>query len=87
MLALNFAILKYFTSIEEGSAETVMKALQSDYGNFRSFKETAVVESLMTAKANGILDETRFGIENDSLKVYYTLNDYGRDMVERYIKG
>ena len=41
----------------------------------------------MTAKTNGLLDETRFDLdENGNLRVYYKVNDYGVDMMNSYIK-
>ena len=86
MRALNFAILKYFTSHDEADADIVMEALKPEYGNFRAFKKKAVVESLMSAKENGLLDETRFAVEGDNLRVFYRANEYGRGMIDGFIK-
>jgi hypothetical protein len=86
MKALNFAILKYFSTHDEADADIVMEALKPEYEHFRAFKKPAVVEALMAAKENGLLDETRFELENDNLRVYYKANDYGRDMIDNYIK-
>lgn len=87
MMALNFAILKYFMSHDEADADEVMAALKNEYGRFRSFKKDSVIESLMTAESNGLLDETKTILEGtDNLRVYYRVNDYGREMIDKYVK-
>lgn len=86
MRALNFAILKYFTSHDEADAKIVMEELKPEYGRFRAFKEPAVVESLMSAKENGLLDESRYTVEGDGLRVFYQANEYGRKMIDGFIK-
>ena len=58
-LPLNYAILLYFTKHEEGEADSVMKELAPEYGSYRTFKKKGVIESLMTSKENGILEEVR----------------------------
>ncbi|MDR1135578.1 MAG: hypothetical protein LBL49_05310 [Clostridiales Family XIII bacterium] len=88
MLALNFAILKHFTKVDEADADSVMATLSDRYSGFRAFKKKAVIEALMTASENGILDETRFELdENEELRVYYKANEYGLDMIRKYIQG
>jgi DNA-binding PadR family transcriptional regulator len=88
MLALNFAILKHFTKTDEADAEDVMTALSGEYGKFRTFRKKSIIEALMTAAENGILDETRFELDrNNELRVYYRANEYGRNMIEKYIRG
>ncbi|MDR0884955.1 MAG: hypothetical protein LBN22_01085 [Clostridiales Family XIII bacterium] len=86
MLPLNYAILKYYTTHDEADADDVMNSLQGTYGNFKSFKKASVVESLMTAHANGLLDETSYRLDGDELRVFYKVNDYGMDMINSYIK-
>ena len=85
---LNYAILLYFTEHEEGDADTVMEALAPEYGSYRIFKKPAVIESLMTAKENGLLDEVRAELSSekeDELRVWYTLTDYGKDLIQRFL--
>ena len=83
---LNYAILLYFTKHEEGDADTIIEELQPDYGGYRAFKRTAVVESLMTSKENGILEEVRTELaDGDVLRVWYKLSEYGKGLVERFL--
>jgi hypothetical protein len=40
----------------------------------------------MTAKENGLLDEADYNIGDDGeLHIYYTLTDYGKDILNKYI--
>jgi DNA-binding PadR family transcriptional regulator len=88
MLALNFAVLKYFSKVEEADANAVMQALANVYSRFRAFKKKTVIEALMTASENGLLDETRFELDDQGeLRVYYRANEYGLNMIRKYIKG
>jgi len=85
-LPLNYAILLYFTKHEEGDADTVVDELKPEYGSYRAFKRAGVVEALMTAKENGILDEVRTELaDGDSLRVWYQLTDYGTDLIKRFL--
>ena len=87
MLALNYALLKYFTKVDEASVEDVMKALEPDYKNFRSFNKKAMTEAIMTAEKNGLLEETRYTY-NDKHEVvtYYHAHDEGKEVINSYIK-
>lgn len=87
MKPLNYAILKYFTKVDEACAEDVIEVLKSQYGNFKALKRDAVISSLMTAEANGLLEETRFEIdEAGNLRVYYHANEEGSATINKYIK-
>ncbi|MCL1922535.1 MAG: hypothetical protein FWG15_01460 [Propionibacteriaceae bacterium] len=86
MLPLNYAILKLFLSEEEADVQIVMEKLADDYQKSRQFKKSTVTELVMTAEANGLLEETRFDLgENEDLRVYYRATESGRQMIERYI--
>ena len=83
---LNYAILLYFTKHEEGDADSVIAELESEYGNYRAFKKNSVIESLMTSKENGILEEVRTElVGDDELRVWYKLSDYGSDLIKRFL--
>jgi DNA-binding PadR family transcriptional regulator len=83
---LNYAILLYFTNHAEGDADEVMTALASEYSSYRTFKKPAVIEALMTAKENGILDESRVELDGDGeLKVWYQLADEGAKLIKRFL--
>lgn len=87
MKPLNFAILKHFTKVSEACAEDVIEALKKDYGHFKTLKRPAVIEALMTAEANGLLEETRFELDGGGkLRVYYHAHDEGRATIDKYIK-
>ncbi|ADK17011.1 MULTISPECIES: helix-turn-helix transcriptional regulator [Clostridium] len=87
MKPLNYAILKHFTTVKEACAEDVIEALKGDYGNFRALNKDAVIEALMTAEANGLLEETRFDEDKSgNLRVYYHANEEGAATINKYIK-
>lgn len=88
MIPLNYAILKMFTKIDEGCADTVMSALKSQYGHFKAFKKEAIINALMTAEANGLLEEARFDLDsNNELRVYYRAHEAGAATINQYITG
>lgn len=87
MKPLNYAILKHFTKVDEACAEDVIDALKGEYGNFKSLKRDAVITALMTAEANGLLEETRFELDKDgNLRVYYHAHEEGAATINKYIK-
>lgn len=87
MKPLNYAILKYFTTVKEACADDVIEALKGEYGNFKALNKKDVVSALMTAEANGLLEETRFEMDaSGELKVYYHANEEGAATINRYIK-
>ncbi|MEG0308809.1 MAG: hypothetical protein RR636_12755 [Clostridium sp.] len=87
MKPLNYAILKYFTTVEEACADDVIKALEGQYGSFKALKKKAVITALMTAEANGLLEETRFELDKKGeLKVYYHAHEEGAATINKYIR-
>lgn len=87
MQPLNYAILKYFTNVKEACADDVIDALKGEYGNFKALRKPAVIEALMTAEANGLLEETRFEFDpKQELRVYYHAHKEGADTINSYIK-
>ena len=50
MLPLNYAILKYYTTIEDACATDVIAALKGQYGRFKALSRPAVIEAQMTAE-------------------------------------
>lgn len=87
MKPLNYAILKYFTTVNEACAEDVIEALKGEYGHFKALKRDAVISALMTAEANGLLEETRFELDEEGvLKVYYHAHEEGAATINKYIK-
>lgn len=87
MKPLNYAILKHFTKVDEACADDVMKALAAEYSNFKAFQKPAVMSAIMTAEANGLLEETRFDMDsNNELRVYYRAHEEGAETINHYIK-
>lgn len=87
MKPLNYAILKHFTKVEEACADDVIQALEGEYGNFKALNKKAVITALMTAEANGLIEETRFELDtNKELKVYYHAHEEGAATINMYIK-
>lgn len=86
MKPLNYAILKYFTKVEEACADDVINALKGEYGNFKALKKKAVITALMTAEANGLIEETRFELDkSNELTVYYHAHEEGAATINKYI--
>ena len=86
MQPLNYAILKHFTKVEEASAETVMDALKGQYGSFKAFNKPSIINALMTAEANGLLEESRFDLDGkNELQVFYRAHEEGADTINKYI--
>lgn len=86
MLPFNYAILKHFLTVDEADVDTVMDHLADEYQKSRQFKRSSVTEAMMTAEANGLLEETRFELDvQQQLHVFYRVTEKGRTMIERYI--
>lgn len=86
MKPLNYAILKYFTTVNEACADDVIEALKGEYGSFKALKKPAVIEAIMTGEANGLLEETRFDLdEKGELRVYYRAHEEGAATINSYI--
>ncbi|WP_315079565.1 hypothetical protein [uncultured Clostridium sp.] len=87
MKPLNYAILKHFTKVKEACADDVIEALKNQYGNFKALNKKDVITALMTAEANGLLEETRFDLDKSSeLRVYYHAHEEGAETINKYIK-
>lgn len=87
MKPLNYAILKYFTTVKEACADDVIEALKGQYGSFKALRKPAVIEAIMTAEANGLLEETRYDLdEKGELRVYYHAHAEGAATINNYIK-
>ena len=86
LMPLYYAIVKHFMDGEEHSVDDVIVALKPKYGSYKLLTHKDVAEALATAKENGLLDESRYDVdENGELRVYFRVNDFGRDMIDRYI--
>lgn len=87
MKPLNYAILKHFTKVKEACAEDVVEALKDKYGHFKALNTKEVLSALMTAEANGLLEESRFEMDQEGvLRVYYRAHEEGATTINKYIK-
>lgn len=85
-LPLSYAVVRLFADNRVYSSNDVVAALEQDYEGHRLLNERNVEEVLATAKENGLLDVSGVDISDDgSLRISYQLNDYGREMIERYL--
>ncbi len=87
MKPLNYALLKHFTTVPEACAADVMEVLRAEYSDFKAFKKDSIIAALMTAEANGLLEETRFDLDKkNELRVYYRAHEEGAATINHYIK-
>ncbi len=86
-MPLNYAILKYFTKHGRSSVYEVMESLKKDYKNFKSFNKNSIINALMTAEANGLIEEVNADLdENGNLVLYYEANKESKDIINSFIK-
>lgn len=87
MKPLCYAELLYFEDGKDHCVNDVMRDLKDQYGKFRMFNAKAIHECMMTAQTNGILDESGADLdEDDNLRIYWKINDYGRKLMDRFLK-
>lgn len=87
MKPLNYAILKYFTKFDKSSVHEVMEYLKKDYGNFKSFNKNSIVNALMTAEANGLIEEVHAELDSKGeLVLYYEANSDSKNIINDFIK-
>lgn len=87
MRPLFFSMLKYFTTGVEACRADVQEALKDDYSGFKAFKDKAMDEALMTACANGMIDESRYELDDKGqLVIYYKASQESIDTINSYIK-
>ncbi|MDU4715047.1 MAG: hypothetical protein E6Y10_00050 [Anaerococcus sp.] len=83
---LNYEILKYFTKVEKASANDVYQALKEEFKDHKAFNKANIIESLMTAKENGLVDEDSYTLMDDELVVYYKASEDQKNTINSYIK-
>jgi hypothetical protein len=88
MKPLNYAILKFFTTVEKASAVDVMSALNAEYGNFKALTKKGILDALLTAEANGLLEGVGGKMSKDNeLILYFKAHEEGAKTINRYITG
>lgn len=84
---LNYAMLTYFTTVDEASVDDVMEALKAEYAGRRAFNRDAMISALMTAEKNGLIEESRIDLDShDDLLVYYRATEEQKQSINSYIK-
>ena len=63
LIPLYYAIIKHFLDGTEACADDVVSALSPNYGSYKLLTHKDVEEALATAKENGLLDESNYGID------------------------
>ena len=87
MMPLNFAILKLFTNGQEACPENVIEALKPEYGSFKALNKEDVRTALMTAESNGLLEESRFDLdENGEVRVFFRAGAEAIATINNYIR-
>ncbi|MCI9547375.1 MAG: hypothetical protein HFH60_11950 [Lachnospiraceae bacterium] len=84
---LNFAILKYMTTVDVACVDDVMAALKDEYAEWKMFKPEGILEVLMTGEKNDLLVEDHCAYNCAcELMIYYRAHDEGRAAINSYIK-
>ncbi len=85
---LNFAILKYMTTVNEACTEDVLCALKDGYSSFRAFNKSDVLNALLTAEANGLLEESRYDLDDEcQVRMFFRAHAEGAATINLYISN
>lgn len=83
---LYYAIIRLFADGCERTSENVLAELEPVYGSRKLFTLKGIDEALATARENGLLEETSYGIsESGDLAVGYTIAEFGEEAVVKYL--
>ena len=86
LIPLYYAIMKHFADGRRSCTAGVIAALEPLYNGYKLLTRKDVDEALATAKENGLLDESDYDLDEEgNLRIYYQVNDFGSQMIERYI--
>ena len=84
---LNFAVLKYMTTVDVACVDDVMAALEDEYSDWKMFKPSGILEVLMTGEKSDLLVEDHYEYnKNGELMIYYRAPEEGRVTINSYIK-
>lgn len=87
MMPFTYAVLKYMTTVSEASVDDVMKALKNNYSSNKQYSKANILEVLMAANKNGLLEETRYEFdENKDVRVYFKAPADAIETINNYIK-
>ena len=81
MRVITYAIIKYFTKVEEACPKDVYEALKDEFKGHRMCKPNKV-----KAAKNGLLAESRYDLGDDGkVNIYYKCEGEGLDAVTTYL--
>ena len=87
MKPLNYAILNLFSDGREACPEEVIEARKGEYGHFKALNKADVLTSLMTAESNGLLEQSRFELdEQGEVRMYFRANAESIATINKYIR-
>ena len=87
MMPLNYAILKLFTDGRTACPEDVVEALKADYSSYKALNKNEVLNTLLTAVSNGLLEEASFELdENSEIRIFFRSNAEGIAAINSYIR-
>ena len=88
MMPLNYAILRYMTTVPEACAEDVYQVLSPKYEKRKDCSVLGIRNALLTAEVNGLLEQTRFELDDqENLRLFFRAHDEGRATIAHYIRG
>ena len=87
MMPLNYAILKLFTDGRTACPEEVIEALKANYASHKALNKKEVLNTLLTAVSNGLLEEASFELDESSeIRIYFRSNAEGIATINSYIR-
>ena len=86
-MPLNYAVLKYMTTVDVACVDDVMAVLKDDYSQWKMFKPSGILEVLMTGEKNDLLIEDHYEYNKaGELMIYYHATEEGIAIINNYIK-
>ncbi|HHX66837.1 MAG: hypothetical protein WAO56_05060 [Miniphocaeibacter sp.] len=86
LLPARTAVLKYLYNVEKADVSEIMEKLKNDYGNEGQFTKDMFLEHLMALEANELIELVNYELDNNGeLAIYYSINDEGKNTIEKYI--
>ncbi|MGY0394705.1 hypothetical protein [Fusobacterium sp. SYSU M8A802] len=87
MKPLNYAILKYFTKVTKASVEDVINDLKEEYSTFKAFNKKDILNTLLTAEANGLIEEIDADLDKSGdLLIYYRVTEESKETINYFIE-
>ncbi len=87
MKPLNYAILKYFTKVTKASVEDIINDLKGEYSTFKAFNKKDILNTLLTAEANGLIEEIDADLDKSGdLLIYYRVTEESRETINYFIE-